>query len=172
MPLIWVKFVKESFPRNLDRLFAKAGQWHRKCSNDSSSSMDALQTLWFTEPILCRCARKPVCPVRMPITLLISLLVSFSNVLVLSSLGSPHRLFVVSPTFPLFHSVVWACLAHAINSDRVAPKGFAFSRFISCNSLAFVARSFALTSYIVMTWYPYDAYLAMFRVRVNRIFTI
>ena len=132
MPLIWVK---ESFSRNWDRLFAKAGLWHRKCSNDSSSSMHALQTLWFTEPILCICARKPVCPVRMPITVLISLLVSFSHVLVLPSLGSPHRIFVVSPTFPLFHSVVWACLAHVINSDRVAPKGFAFSWFISCNSL-------------------------------------
>ena len=126
MPLIWVKIVKESLPRNWDRLFAKAGQWHMKCSNDSSSSMHALQTLWFTEPILCRCARKPVCPVRMPITLLISLLVSFSNVLVLSSLGSPHRIFVVSHTFPLFHSVVWACLDYVINSDRVAPKGFDF----------------------------------------------
>ena len=153
MPLIWVKFVKESFPRNWDRLFAKAGQWHRKCSNDSSSSMHALQTLWFTEPILCRCARKPVCAVRMPMTLPISLFVSFSNVLVLSSLGSPHRSFVVTPTFPLFYSVVWACLDHVINSDRVAPKGFAFSRFISCNSLAFVVRSFGL-SLPLTPWWP------------------
>ena len=153
MPLIWVKFGKVSFPRNWDRLFAKAGQWQRKCSNDSSSSPHALQTLLSTAPILCRCARRPVCPVRMPIILLISFLLSFSNVLVLSLLGLPYRIFVVSPTTILFHNALWASIAHVLNSDRVAPKGFAFSRFISCNSLAFIARSFAL-SLPLTPWWP------------------